>query len=195
MEHFLIVGLGNPGIEYDNTRHNIGFTIVDALAKNLDISLTTQKFSSIIGSKTFFNYKVTIAKPQTFMNLSGGAVAKILNFYKIPLANLIIIHDDLDIDFAKTKVKSGGGSGGHNGIKSIDQSLGSPNYYRVRLGIGKPPLTINTSSYVLQKFNKGEEKIITNLVKDFIDNFELLLKQDITNFMNKMSMEYKKYGI
>lgn len=194
MEQFLIIGLGNPGIEYQDTRHNIGFNLADALATEFDIPLNTEKFSSIMGSKIIGNTKIFIAKPQNYMNLSGFAVAKIINFYKIQLQNLIVIHDDLDLDLARVKVKIGGGSGGHNGIKSIDQSLGSQEYYRVRVGIGKPPITQSVSKYVLQKFSKTEAVIIKNLEKDFTNNFELLLSKELANFMNKMSMEYKKYG-
>lgn len=193
-KHLLIAGLGNPGVTYDNTRHNIGFDLVDKIAENFNFPQYSNKFSSATSSKIINSTKITLLKPQTYMNLSGNAVTKALNFFKIPPENLLVIHDDLDLSFAKTKVKIGGGSGGHNGIKSIDQCLGS-NYYRLRIGIGKPEIQYNTSDYVLSKFAPEEKLIIDQLQKSLIDNFQLILNNDLGNFMNKMAMEHQKYGI
>lgn len=152
MTHILLAGLGNPGEEYDNTRHNIGFEVIDAIAKHFEFPAFTTKFSSLTSSKIIGTYKITLLKPQTYMNLSGDAVSKAANFYKIIPNNIIIIHDDLDLELAKVKMKIAGGSGGHNGIKSIDQHIGV-DYYRVRIGIGKPKFDKNVSSFVLSKFS------------------------------------------
>ncbi len=194
MKHILIVGLGNPGESYEYTRHNIGFKAIDVIAKYLDFPSFSTKFSAFVASKIIGPNKITLMKPQTYMNLSGQAVAKAMSFYKIPLEDLLIIHDDLDLGFAKIKMKIGGGSGGHNGIKSIDQHIGE-DYYRVRIGIGKSEIPGDVSNFVLNRFTSDETKIIEKLLQDLTDNFELVLAKDMPNFMNKMSMEYKKYGI
>ena len=194
MKHILIIGLGNPGVNYNNTRHNIGFSFVDFIADSLCFPSFTTKLSSHISSEIIENYKITLVKPQTYMNLSGQAVSKIAHFYKIPIEDIIAIHDDLDLEFIKVKTKINGGSGGHNGIKSIDQHLGK-NYYRIRIGIGKPDINYDVSNFVLSKFTKAEEKLTQILFKDLLNNLDLLLTKDIPNFMNKISMEYKKYGI
>jgi len=192
--HLLIVGLGNPGATYNGTRHNIGFDIIDKIADEFDFPQYSAKFSAEVSSKTINSTKITLLKPQTYMNLSGNAVAKALNFFKIPLENLIVLHDDLDLAFAKIKVKIGGGSGGHNGIKSIDQHLGS-NYYRIRIGIGKPIAAYDVSDYVLAKFAPEERLIVEKLQQIIIANFASLISGDFTNFMNKIAMEFQKNGI
>lgn len=194
MKHILIVGLGNPGLNYQGTRHNIGFAMIDAIAEQLSFSSFILKFSAFISSKVIGQNKITLMKPQTYMNLSGQAVSQIVHFYKISLDNLIVIHDDLDLELAKIKMKIAGGAGGHNGVKSIDQHLG-PNYYRVRIGIGRPVNGQESSNFVLNKFNQDEEAVINTLQKDLVENLELILAKDLPSFMNKMSMEYKKYGL
>lgn len=194
MTHILISGLGNPGINYENTRHNIGFNVIDAIAEHLDFPVFSSKFSALISSKVIENNKVTLLKPQTFMNLSGQSLSKAMHFYKIELSDLIVVHDDLDLAFAKVKMKIGGGSGGHNGIKSIDQHLGL-DYYRLRIGIGKPTNQKDVSNFVLDKFSKLEAEVIDKLINSLLDNFDLMLAKDLPKFMNEMSMEYKEYGI
>lgn len=186
MSHIIIAGLGNPGPAYDNTRHNVGFSIIDAIAEDLSFPSFSNKFSSLATNKILKNHKITLLKPQTFMNLSGDAVSKAINFYKIAPDNLIVIHDDLDLPLAKIKMKIGGGSGGHNGIKSIDQHIGQ-NYYRLRIGIDKPIHQKSTSSFVLNKFAKEEEIIIQKLIGKILDNFHLVVEKDLSNFMNKMA--------
>lgn len=193
MKHIIIAGLGNPGKSYENTRHNIGFRIIDAIAEHFDFPVSSVKFSSIITSKSYADHKITLIKPQTFMNLSGQAIAKIIHFYKIPLEDLIIIHDDLDLQFARIKMKIAGGSGGHNGIKSIDQHI-TQNYYRIRFGIGKPIHSGETSSYVLAKFTQEEEKIIDIMTKAIVNNFDYIIEKNLAQFMNIMTMESKEHG-
>lgn len=186
MAHILIAGLGNPGADYDNTRHNVGFAIIDTIAEQFTFPNFNNKFSSLVSSKILGDNKITLIKPQTFMNLSGNALSKAIHFYKIDLDNLIVIHDDLDLVLTKVKMKIGGGSGGHNGIKSIDQHLG-PDYYRLRIGIGKPYHQKDTSGFVLGKFTKEEEQIVQEMISKIIDNFELLLARDLPMLMNKMA--------
>lgn len=186
MNHIIIAGLGNPGPAYDDTRHNVGFNIIDAIAEEFSFPSFSNKFSAQVSNKILGNNKITLLKPQTFMNLSGDALSKAIHFYKIDLDNLIVIHDDLDLTLAKVKMKIGGGSGGHNGIKSIDQHLG-PNYYRLRIGIDKPIHQKSTSNFVLNKFSKEEEKIIQEMTIKILDNFDLILAKDLPNFMNKIT--------
>lgn len=185
-KHLLIAGLGNPGPAYDNTRHNIGFTIIDAIAEHFSFLSFSAKFSSLVSSKILGSHKITLIKPQTFMNLSGNALSKAINFYKIDLENLIVIHDDLDLALARIKMKIGGGSGGHNGIKSIDQHLG-PDYYRLRIGIGKPLYQKDTSDFVLDKFSKEEEPVIEKMITGLIDNFESIMNKDLTVLTNRVT--------
>ncbi len=161
----MIVGLGNPGPEYVRTRHNVGFMAVDALAgadatwKNEHDALTTR--ADIDGRKVIF------VKPMTFMNLSGNAVGAIARFYKIPTENIIVIHDDMDLPVGKLREKVGGGSAGHNGIKSIDAAVGAE-YRRIRIGIGHPrdfDLKIDAADWVLGRFGDDELKTITSVIK------------------------------
>ncbi|MCQ2562519.1 MAG: aminoacyl-tRNA hydrolase [Alphaproteobacteria bacterium] len=160
----LIVGLGNPGNEYENTRHNVGFMAVDKIAGDGVIWKSEKKALTL---HCEMNGKKTIlAKPQTFMNNSGEAVSALMKFYKIPLENLIVIHDDMDIKLGQKKEKIGGGSAGHNGIKSIDNFVGSE-YKRIRIGIGHPRdvnSPINPSDWVLGKFSGDEQEIINNII-------------------------------
>lgn len=160
----LIIGLGNPGSAYLRTRHNAGFMAVDALAgkdavwKKEKNSLTT-KLGNVI-----------LAKPQTFMNLSGIAVQALMTFYKIPLENLVVIHDDIDLKIGDVREKVGGGSAGHNGIKSIDAAVGR-DYHRIRIGVGRGDQQIDTADWVLGRFSSEDQEIINNTIKKITDNF------------------------
>lgn len=160
----LIVGLGNPGTAYLNTRHNVGFMAVDVLA-GTDAVWKKEKKSLI--SKT---ENVIFAKPQTFMNLSGLAVQALMTFYKIPLENLVVIHDDIDLKIGDVREKTGGGSAGHNGIKSIDAAVGR-DYHRIRIGVGRSNQPMDTSDWVLGRFSSEDLEIINNTIKKISDNF------------------------
>lgn len=190
MNHIIIAGLGNPGLNYEGTRHNIGFEIIDRIVQSYDFPNFSSKFSSLITSKILGGNKITLIKPQTFMNLSGEALSKTLHFYKIELDDLIVIHDDLDLPLAKVKMKVGGGSGGHNGIKSIDQHLGT-DYYRLRIGIGKPQHKGEVTSFVLNKFTKEEEKVIEETVDMLLDHFELVIAKNLPMLMNNIAQNNK----
>lgn len=184
----LLVGLGNPGDQYQNTRHNIGFTMIDAIAENYDFPQYSTKFSSLISNKIINSTKVILLKPQTYMNLSGEALSKVSHFYKIALDDIIVFYDDLDLDNSRVKIKKNGGSGGHNGIKSIDQYLGK-DYHRFRIGIGKPPVKMETSNYVLSKFSLEEQNSLDSLKKNILENFNLVLEKSFPLLMNKISMD------
>lgn len=180
---FLIVGLGNIGGEYENTRHNIGFMIVDALIKKFGISSFQDKFNANICNTTLKNEKVIFIKPTTYMNNSGIAVSKIKNFYKVENKNIIVFQDDIDLELCKVKVRIGGGDAGHNGIKSIDSNIGK-DYVKVRFGVGHPQFKDDIVNFVLGKFSEVDLLEIDKNIKKIVDNFELLL-DDKDKFMNR----------
>lgn len=155
MQKLLIVGLGNPGRQYTNNRHNIGFLILDSLAKEFNLSFSEDKK---LVSELAQNSQIILCKPTTFMNLSGEAVQKVLHFYK--LQDFCVIHDDLDLPLEELRFKKGGGNGGHNGLKSIDSLCGSE-YVRIRCGIGRPERKEQVASYVLSDFTSTPSKLIT----------------------------------
>lgn len=172
----LIVGLGNPGKEYSNTRHNIGFHYIDYYAKMNNVELIKTKFNGKYIDFSKNSEKIILLKPQSYMNLSGEVIKKYIEFFKINLEDIIIIHDDLDINFGKYKLKSSGSSGGHNGLKNIELHLGTKEYKRLKIGISKDK-NIDTKDYVLGKFQETELKQIEALeeiVKNIIDDFLLL---------------------
>jgi PTH1 family peptidyl-tRNA hydrolase len=173
----LIVGLGNPGNEYKVTRHNIGFLVVDYLSIEKNISLQKRRFRSVFGSGVICGCKVIIAKPLTFMNLSGEAVSTIANYYNIASENIIVIHDDMDIEFGQLKIKKHGGSAGHLGIESIIKYLKEDNFLRIRTGIGKPPDNIDPSDFVLQKFSSKEQSELKEVINNIQNCIELVLTQ------------------
>ncbi len=164
---YLIVGLGNPGSQYECTYHNIGFIIVDAISKCWGFSSFSKKSDYLIASGVINGNKVLLLKPYSFMNNSGIPVAKVFNFYKLQLDNVVVVHDDADLSIGKIKIKKGGGSAGHNGIKSIDSSVGN-NYWRVRFGIDRPGDKRSLSDYVLSKFEDSDNmrELIEKVAKD-----------------------------
>jgi PTH1 family peptidyl-tRNA hydrolase len=164
----LIVGLGNPGKEYDITRHNIGFQSLDYfVSKTEEMSdwLNKKDLKCQLSSGQVGDTRVIAIKPMTFMNLSGEAVQATLNFYKLSLDYVVVVHDDLDIDFGQIRLRMGGSSAGHNGIKSISQLIGEE-YNRVRIGIGPKPVKLNSEDYVLKKFSKSDQEQLDNLDKE-----------------------------
>lgn len=178
----LIVGLGNPGKEYRNTRHNVGFMIVDAICAKYSFSLqNNSKMMSDIATGFINGTKVILMKPTTFMNLSGGAAALVRNYYKIENSQLLVIHDDLDLILGDIRYKVGGGSGGHNGIKSLDSTIGNL-YGRMRVGIDKPQDKDMVSEYVLSNFTNSESKIIDEKIELIVKNLGLLIDDQIEEF-------------
>jgi PTH1 family peptidyl-tRNA hydrolase len=164
----LIVGLGNPGKEYDGTRHNIGFACVDAIAEKQEFDSWVEKsdLKCKYTSQTLGNTRVILAKPTTFMNLSGEAVQAVANFYKVPPQQILVVHDELDIPFGQIRTRMGGGSAGHNGVKSVTQHI-TENYGRVRIGIGpKEPEQMDSADFVLAKFSKEQQESMPALLKE-----------------------------
>ena len=166
---YLIVGLGNPGRDYSQTRHNFGFMLIDRLALRLNAHGMKIQSKAIVISVLYNGQKLILAKPQTFMNLSGQAVQGLVNFYKLPLENLLIAHDDLDLPFCSLRIRPGGGAGGQKGIKSILEHLGTANFARLRLGIDRPPGRMDIADYVLQDFTSKEFIVVSETLEHAVD--------------------------
>lgn len=180
----LIVGLGNPGSEYSNTRHNVGFEIIDKYLNKYNLVSNKTKFEGIYIDTVINNNKVIFLKPQKYMNLSGEVVRKYVDYFKIDINDILIIHDDLDQEIGKIKLKQNSSSGGHNGIKNIENNLNTKNYKRLKIGISNNK-NVNTKDYVLGKFSKEERKILDKTIEkscEIIDDF-LILNFDM--LMNK----------
>lgn len=175
MDILLFVGLGNPGERYENNRHSVGFMIIEALAKaDAFVSFKTVGHLAEVAQTTLDGRKIILAKPLTFMNLSGQAVRFLSDFYKIKIDNVVVFHDDIDLPFGKVKIKQGGGNGGHNGLKSIDNSVGK-NYWRVRIGVGRPVEKTMVASYVLGDFSSDQSAVIGQIADTISANVALLL--------------------
>lgn len=166
---FLIVGLGNPGKKYGPTRHNIGFMVLEKLAEIFEIDLKQKSFNALWGKGVIAGKNVLLAEPQTYMNLSGTAVRQLQSFFKTDISNLIVIHDDLDLPFGAVRPKVSGGTAGHKGLASIESNLGSSDFMRVRLGIGKPVDKSRIEGYVLEPFRKEEQAILPEVIKRAAD--------------------------
>ena len=159
-ELFLIAGFGNPGREFRNTRHNVGFILIDSLVNEFKTKLTKVQFKAMTGTTDIDDARIILAKPQTYMNLSGQAVASLVRFYKIPLSNVIVAHDDIDLPLGTIRIRPGGGSAGQRGLASTIEKLGTQDFPRMRIGIGRPSGSQEAAGYVLQEFSKADEKIL-----------------------------------
>lgn len=183
----LIVGLGNPGTKYENTRHNIGFKIIDSFCNHNNIILNKENFNGLFVKTKLFDVDVIVAKPMTFMNLSGEFVSKIVNYYKIENKDILIIHDDIDFILGKNKFQFGGSSAGQNGIKNIIEHLASQNFSRLRIGINNPSNKKPKVDFVLSKFTKEEDIIIYDYLKEINQSIEFFIKNDIKTTMNNFN--------
>ena len=184
----LIVGLGNPGAEYGRNRHNIGFMAADAIAARQRLGPWRRKFRGEMADGEIGAEKVTLLKPQTFMNESGRAVAEAARFYKLAMPDVIVLHDELDLAAGKVRVKLGGGVAGHNGLRSIDACLGGRDFWRVRIGIGHPGDRERVLGHVLSDFHKAEQPWVEELVAAIADSIGLLVAGDDGRFMNKVAL-------
>jgi peptidyl-tRNA hydrolase, PTH1 family len=183
----LIAGLGNPGVQYANNRHNIGFMAADAIVRRHNFNPWQKKFSGLVSEGTLDGIKALVLKPQTFMNDSGRSVQAAINFYKLDLKDLTVIYDELDLTPGKLRVKTGGGSGGHNGIKSIDQHCGKE-YRRVRLGIGHPGSKEQVHHHVLGDFAKADARWVQELLDAIAGATSLFASPDENAFANKVAL-------
>lgn len=186
---WLLVGLGNPGSEYERQRHNFGFMVVDMLAEQMRAAPWKSKFQGLLTECTVDDARVLLLKPQTYMNLSGQSVAQVARFFKIPIEKIIVFHDDLDLPLGKIRIKSGGGHGGHNGLRSLDTCVGQ-NYKRIRLGIDHPGHKDLVHHYVLHDFAKSEIEILHSLLDVIVQNMGLILQNKDPLFLNKVAARF-----
>ena len=183
-----MIGLGNPGSKYEFTRHNIGFRIIDSLARDMGIEFNKVKsYYSLISRGMINNYKVMLVKPQTFMNLSGRAVNRVVSYYKIPFQDLLIVYDDLNLELGQVRIRKKGSSGGHKGIESIMQYLNSEDIPRLRIGVGNPSLNYNFDcvSYVLSNFNNDEEDKIAEVIQLSTEAVKTIIEDGFEKAMRK----------
>lgn len=172
---FLVVGLGNPGKEYELTRHNIGFIVLDNLADKAGIEISKTAHRGILGKGEYRDNNVYLFKPLTFMNKSGEALKEIKNFYKIPADQIIVVHDELDLQLGVIRSKFGGGTAGHNGLKSIVEKTGEKDFHRIRIGIGKPEHKTQVVDHVLSKFSEEEFKSLDKIVERAIEDIDSII--------------------
>ena len=182
----LFVGLGNPTPDSENNRHNIGFKIIDAINKKFSLSKQKPKFKGLLTTGNINNKKVYAIKPLTFMNNSGICIRELIEYFKIDAEDVIVFHDDLDIEFGKVKAKFGGSSAGHNGIASIDKFIGKE-YSRVRIGIGKPENKLSVSDYVLNDFNDDEKVHLDTITKNIIESLSILIDKKLELFSSTVN--------
>jgi len=189
---FLIVGLGNPGIEYRSSRHNVGFMVIDRLANELGIKLSKYQFKSLVGSHCQKGQKWMIAKPQTFMNLSGIAVGSLVRFYKVSMDHLMIIHDDIDLPFGTIRIRPKGGSAGQNGVNSIIERLGTQDFPRLRVGISRPSGQRTAANYVLADFQKNQKALVDELLDKCVEAIKTFVYSGLDTAMNRYNGEIDK---
>lgn len=184
---YVIVGLGNPGRQYENTKHNIGFISIDFLAAGLGIKVNKIKHKALIGEGKIAGEKVLLVKPQTFMNASGESVFEIMNFYKLAPENFIVIYDDVNLDVGRVRIRPKGSDGGHNGIKSIIYQLQSDAFLRIRLGVGAKPPAYDLADWVLGKFNDEQIQILSKTVDEIPAMVEEIICNGVLSAMNRFN--------
>lgn len=188
----IIAGLGNPGDRYSGTRHNVGFMVVDAFAKRYNCAATQDRWEAHSSRVPLFGRKVCLVKPQTYMNLSGKAVVRFVDFYKVPLQSLLVVHDDIDMRLGRIKLVFDGGHGGHKGISSLVQSLGAKDFYRIKIGIGRPGEDgvhpgIPVEDYVLSRFSQEEMTVIDDRISSVLQGIDGFLQGDVEGAMNLLN--------
>ena len=186
-ESYLIVGLGNPGKEYRLSRHNVGFMVIDKLSERQQMTLRKVQFKALVGDVRFGDTKIILAKPQTFMNLSGNAVSSLIRFYKLPLERVCIVHDDLDLPFGTIRMRASGGSGGQKGLASVIDKAGTKDFPRLRIGIGRPPGRMQSSNYVLKNFTPQQETDLEMILNHACDAILHYIEHGIDQAMTKFN--------
>ena len=192
VENILIIGLGNPGRKYRETRHNVGFMLLDRVAGKLNTRYTRLQSRALVASATIGERKIILAKPQTFMNLSGQSVQGLVHFYKLPLTNLLIAHDDLDLPLGTIRIRPDGGSAGQKGMTSILERLGTDDFPRLRMGIGRPPGEMQAPDYVLQQFSKFDLPIISETLDRAVEAVLIFATEGLDAAMNKYNGSMEK---
>lgn len=190
---FIIVGLGNPDKQYEGTRHNVGFDVIDAIAEKYNIPVDTKKHRAYVGKGIIDGCKVILAKPQTYMNLSGESVWSLVDFYKIdPEEELLIIYDDVSLDVGQLRIRKKGSAGGHNGIKSIISHLGTSEFHRIKVGVGEKPKNYDLADYVLGHFSKAEREVMEEGYQNAIKAAALIVQGEIDCAMNEFNKKKKE---
>lgn len=190
---YIIAGLGNPGKEYDNTRHNAGFMAIDALSKKYGIDVTEKKAKGLIGKGVIEGHKVILVKPQTFMNLSGDCLRELTDYFKIDVENeLIVIYDDITLDVGGLRVRKKGSAGGHNGMKSIIANLGTMDFQRIRVGIGEKPAKMDLADWVLGHFKKEDMEALQDALSESTEAVKLILDGETDEAMNKYNRKVER---
>jgi len=184
---FIIVGLGNPGREYRDNRHNVGFMLIDRLSVRLNARLSRVQAKALVGSVNYEGDKLILAKPQTYMNLSGQSIQGLARFYKLPLENMIVAHDDMDLPFGTIRIRPGGGPGGQKGVASAIERLGTKDFRRLRIGIGRPPGRMDPSAYVLQDFAQGDLTLLSEILDHAADAVLTFVSEGLDAAMNKFN--------
>ena len=182
-----IVGLGNPGIEYDGTRHNVGFAAMDAICEKFECSCKKMKFEAFMGDAVIGKKRVLLLKPLTYMNNSGRAVLAAAQFYKIPLENILVMYDDISLDPGTVRIRRQGSAGGHNGIKSILAQIGTDTFKRIKIGVGEKPKGYDLADYVLGHFSVAENKEMDAACEKAIEAISLLVKEEVDMAMNRFN--------
>ncbi|MFL7893390.1 MAG: aminoacyl-tRNA hydrolase [Anaerolineales bacterium] len=185
--NYLIVGLGNPGREYQTSRHNIGFMLVSHMAEKLHVSFTRMQSKALVTKTDYQNQKVILAKPQTYMNLSGQAVASLVKFYKIPLDQLMVVYDDVDLPFGRIRIRPSGGSAGQKGMQSIINQLGTQEFPRMRLGVGRPPGSKQAANYVLRDFSGEDADFLPQVLDRGAEAVLMFITIDLVAAMNNFN--------
>jgi len=188
---YLIVGLGNPGREYKDNRHNFGFMLIDRLSVRLNARLSRVQATALVGSVSYEGNKLILAKPQTYMNLSGQSIQGLARFYKLPLENMIVAHDDLDLPFGTLRIRPGGGPGGQKGVASTIERLGTKGFRRLRLGIGRPPGRMDPAAYVLQNFAESDLPLLSEILDHAADAVLTFVSDGLDAAMNKYNGDIK----
>jgi PTH1 family peptidyl-tRNA hydrolase len=184
---YLIAGLGNPGREFQNNRHNVGFMLVNRLAERLGVTFTRMQSKALVTRADYQDKRLILAKPQTYMNLSGQALGALVRFYKVPLGNLLVVYDDVDLPFGVLRLRPSGGSGGQKGMQSIIQTLGTQDFPRLRIGIERPPGRLAAADYVLQDFTKGEVEILPEILDRGVAAVLTFITDGLDEAMNKFN--------
>ena len=183
---YIIVGLGNPKKEYENTRHNIGFDVIEELAKQENIAVLEKKHKAIIGKGYVAGQKCILAKPQTYMNLSGESVRELIDYYKVDeTTDVIIISDDISLDVGQLRIRKKGSAGGHNGLKNIIAHLGHDNFIRIKMGVGEKPKGYDLADYVLGHFSKEERQVMDSAAKRAADAIRTIITEEVDAAMNE----------
>ncbi len=183
----MVVGLGNPGRRYVDTRHNVGFAVIETLAHRWSIPAEGKQLGALVGSGRISNNKAMLVRPQSFMNRSGTPVRSLMGYFKTPADKVVVVHDDLDLPFGRVQVKRGGGHGGHNGLRDLNKHVG-PDYVRVRMGVGRPPQGWDTADYVLGKWTPSEKNELESLLEKGADAVESILRDGVEAAMNVVNV-------